>query len=496
MNFVSIEFFLIVILTLFLYFICPKKYRWYVLLASSGYFYIVASGKRAFLLATAMIMVTYISAIYIEKAREDRKKRKFILSLTVIGLIGILAVTKTKGYAMSDIRWFVVPLGVSYYTFSLVGYLVDVYSNRQRAEKKFLKLFLYTLYFPKIMQGPISKFRELGPKLIEGHAFDYQNFCYGLQRILWGYFKKLVIVERAAFMTKAIFDGDISDYSSGGVVLVIATIIATISHYCDFSGYMDIVIGVSQMMGIELDENFKQPFFSKTAAEFWRRWHITLGVWFKDYVYMALVINPIVIRIGKWTRDHIGKRVGKAVLTIVPLAVVWFLTGLWHGTGISYVLWGCYWGTIIILSNVFSPEIKKLTTMLRIKTDSADWKCFQTVRIFCVFMGGLLISTLVGYQQIGLYIGYVMKDFNIRRLAIDTFAAYRLDYINLVILIVAIVILWRVDAHQVKKSVRESIAAMNGISRWMIYTLLFLSVILLGIYGPGYTTSGFAYTHF
>ncbi len=496
MNFASVRFIVIVFATILAYFVCPKKYRWYVLLFSSCFFYIVAAGKKAFVAAILTVGIAYAAGIWIERSAGDKKKRKLILSASVIVLIGILVVTKLEKYFVQDIRWTVIPLGVSYYTFSIVGYLVDVYSKKQAPESNPLKLTLFTLYFPKIMQGPISKFRDLGPRLIEGHSLSYQNVCFGIQRILWGYFKKLVIVERAAFLTKTVFDGNLLDYSGGGAVLLLTTFIAVISHYCDFSGYMDIVIGISEIMGIELEENFRQPFFSKTAAEFWRRWHITLGVWFKDYVYMALVINPTIIRMGKWVRDHIGKRAGKSVLTVIPLAVVWILTGLWHGTGLSYVLWGCYWGIIIIISNVFSPEIKKLTAVLHIKTEASDWKLFQTVRTFLIFTGGLLISTLVGYRQIRQYLWFVVKDFGLGRFNEVTFAALGMDHTNFIILMIAVIVLWFTDVQQVSGSVREKIAEMNGIGRWFLYAALFLSVLVLGIYGPGYSTSGFAYAHF
>lgn len=496
MNFASIYFVLFVAATVLMYFLCPGKCRWYVLLISSCFFYIVAAGKRAFAVAILTVGITYIAAVWIERSKEDKKRRKLFLSAAVIVLTGILAVTKLKKFFMQDISWVIVPLGISYYTFSMIGYLVDVFSRKQAAERNPFKLTLYTLYFPKIMQGPISKFKDLGPRLIESHSLTYQNFCFGLQRILWGYFKKLVIVERATLLTGSIFDGNISDYSGGGAVLLIATFIATIRMYCDFSGYMDIVIGISQIMGIELDENFRQPLFSKSAAEFWRRWHITLGAWFKDYIYMALVINPTVIRIGKWVRDHVGKRAGKAVLTVIPLAVVWFLTGLWHGTGVDYILWGCYWGTLIIVSNVFSPEIKKLARFLHIKTDAPDWKLFQMVRTFGIFTGGLLISTYVGVRQLRQYAWYLLKDFGIGRLSFEALASYGLNWTNFVILAAAVMILWIVEVQQLKGSVRAKIADMNGICRWVLYAALFLSVVYFGLYGPGYSTSTFGYVHF
>lgn len=495
MNFVSAQFFIVVFATVVLYFVIPIKFRWYALFAASCYFYVMAAGKEAFFVAFVTIGIAHLSAIRIEKAAEDREKKKLYLSISVIIIVGLLAVFKLKRYVAYDMGWLIVPLGVSYYTFSLIGYLADVYYKKESAEKNILKLALYTLYFPKIMQGPISKFRIIGPKLIKGHVWDYQRVCYGLQLILWGYFKKLVIAERAALMTEAVFH-DFAYYRGGGAVLLAATVIATFRHYCDFSGYMDIVIGISQIMGIELENNFKQPFFSKSAAEFWRRWHITLGVWFKDYVYMPLVIHPRVIRFSGWMRTHFGKRAGKAVLIIIPLASVWLLTGIWHGTGVRYIAWGVYWGTIIIFSDIFAPEIGRLTKVLRINTQTFDWHLFQMVRTFVLFMAGLLCSTFVGLRELKLYAWIVIKKFNLSQLWDKSIYSFGLDKNNMIILCVSIMILMIAEVYQQKGSVREKLGSLNAVSRWIIYAVAVLYVAFFGVYGPGYSTRDFAYMFF
>ena len=494
MSFVSSQFFIIVISTIVFYFLLPKNYRWYVLLAASGVFYYFAAGLSASLIMLASVGIAFFAGLWIEKTNGDRKKKKLILSIGVTILLCILAITKIKRYTDS-LSWVIIPLGISYYSFSLIGYLVDVYAKKQKAEINFLKFLLCALFFPKVMQGPISKFRDIGPKLIEGHSFSYDNLCLGLQLIIWGYFKKLVISERTSMFISSLFE-DIHNFELGGFTLIIATILGAVGVYCDFSGYMDIVTGISQIMGIELDKNFDRPFFTRSAAEFWRHWHMTLGAWFRDYVYMPLVINPRVINISKWVRKKFGKRAGKAVLTIIPTGVVWFLTGLWHGTGVNYLVWGCYWGTIIIVSNVFEPEFKKLTKLLRINTDSADWRIFQTIRTFCFYLGGVLISTLLGVQNLKTYFRIILKDFGFGRMDPGSFIPYGLSVTNFKILIFAVFILWFVEKKQAGGSVREAVAKMNLPAKWSLYALEFLIVILVGIYGAGYTTKGFAYAFF
>lgn len=495
MNFISAQFFIVVFITVVMYFSIPVKFRWYVLFVTSCYFYVITAGWGVLLITSVIIGIAYISAIRIEQAAGDRAKKKLYLAAAVIIIVGLLAVFKLKRYVPYDMGWLIVPLGVSYYTFSLIGYLVDVYYRKDLAEKNILKLALYTLYFPKIMQGPISKFRIIGPKLTEGHVWDYQRACYGLQLILWGYFKKLVIAERAALMTETVFQ-DFSGYSGGGAVLIAATVIATFRHYCDFSGYMDIVIGISQIMGIEMENNFKQPFFSKSAAEFWRRWHITLGVWFKDYVFMPLVIHPRVIRFSGWMRAHFGKRAGKAVLTVIPLASVWLLTGIWHGTGVRYIVWGVYWGSIIIFSDIFAPEISRLTKVLRINTQTFDWHIFQILRTFVLFMAGLLCSTFVGIRELRLYAWIVIRKFNLSQLWDKTIYSFGLDKNNMKILCISIVILMIAEVYQQKGSVREKIGDLNAVSRWIIYAAAVLYVAFFGVYGSGYSTRDFAYMFF
>ena len=495
MSFVSLQFFTIAISAVLLYFLAPRKYRWYVLLASSCWFYFAAAGTAGFLTALASIAVTYFAAGWIEKTTGDRRQRRLYLTVAVVILIGVLAVFKITGHLSISLGWLVMPLGISYYTFSLVGYLMDVYYKKQAAEHNFCKLLLYALYFPKIMQGPISKFREIAPRLTEGHDFDYQRFCFGLQLMLFGYFKKLVIADRAAMLTVGFFQ-DLANYDSGSAILVLVTLLATLRHYCDFSGYMDIVIGLSQMMGIRLEENFKQPFFSRTAAEFWRRWHITLGVWFKDYVYMPLVIHPTVIKISGNARKRWGKRVGKSMLSVIPLAIVWVLTGLWHGTGISYVLWGVYWGTIIIISNVFAPELKMLPEKLRLNTDSIPYHMFQTLRTFSLFVLGLLLSTLVGWRRLPVYFRILFGRPLVSGLFNGCLYNFGITRADLIVLLAAIALLWIIEILQQKYVVREKIAGLAAPVRWIIYGLGLLAVVFFGIYGPEATASGFAYMFF
>ncbi|MBP5465014.1 MAG: MBOAT family protein, partial [Treponema sp.] len=267
----------------------------------------------------------------------------------------------------------VIPLGASYVSFSIISYLIDIYWERDKADKNFLQYFLYILFFPKISQGPINKHKSLAQILYEGQELTYKNFCFGSQRMLYGLFKKLVLAERLSMITYGILP-NLENYS--GSMIAVATVFAAIELYCDFSGYMDIILGFTECLGIQMDENFRRPFFSKSTSEFWRRWHISLGVWFKDYIYTPLVMSSTVKRLGKWCRKRIGKEFGNGLMKTIALSAVWLLTGLWHGTGANYIAWGCMCGTVIILSTLLEGVYKKIIAFLHINTEAPSWKLF------------------------------------------------------------------------------------------------------------------------
>lgn len=443
-----------------------------------------------------MTMIVYNAAILIENTDETKKRsRRLFLTAIILILSAILALVKCD--VKFDLKFIniVYPIGVSYYTFSMISYLVDVYWRNDQAEHNLFRLLLYIIYFPKIMQGPIARHKELAEQLAERHHFSYQNFCFGLQRMIWGFFKKLVIAERAGVVALQVF-GNYEDY--GGCILFIGIMLETVQLYCDFSGYMDIAIGISQTFGITLDENFNHPFFSKSAEEFWRRWHITLGAWFKDYVYMpiAFVISPKLIKLNAWMKKHVGKQAGKAVMTVIPLTAVWFLTGLWHGTGFNYIVWGMYWGSIILFSNLCSGKVRQLTDWLHINTQSSSWKMFQMVRTFLLFCISQLII-VPGDLKISFEIlKKFVLDPRIWELVDGTLYALGLDRINFQLMLVCIGILWTVSIVQEKCRIRERVANWNFVFRCLFYCLAIWSVMVFGMYGPNYDANAFLYMNF
>jgi len=294
LPFTSFLFFIFAAYTVLLYYLAPKRYQWLVAMLASIAFYASYGVERLpFILASSLI--AYFAARKMDKLQreikqpaEAKKKCKPVLYLALAGLIRLLLYAKIGTWVMQSVgaalklggaetAKAIVALGVSYYTFSLISYVADVYWRKDKAETNYLHLLAFTIYFPKILQGPISRHKELAPQMFEGHSFDYTRFCFGVQRMLWGYFKKLVIADRLAIFVNTVF-GSVANET--GAHLLVAAVFFVVQSYCDFSGCMDIALGFSECLGLKLAENFNHPFFSKSAAEFWRRWHMSLGTWF------------------------------------------------------------------------------------------------------------------------------------------------------------------------------------------------------------------------
>lgn len=394
----------------------------------------------------------------------------------------------------AKLTYWIIPVGFSYYSLSLIGYLADVYWRKEKAEKNYFKLLLFTIYFPKILEGPVSKHRTIAERLNKGHAFNYDHFCFGLQRVVWGFFKKWVIADRVSTLVNTVFN---NPKSHSGSEFLVAALFAAVQLYCDFSGCMDMGLGISECFGITLEENFNRPFFSRSAAEFWRRWHITLGTWFKDYVFMPISVSSGWIKLTGRIRKRFGKRTGKIFSTVIPLSAVWLLTGLWHGTGANYIVWGIYWGVLIILSNILEPEFKKVTNWLKINTDSPDYRFFQKVRTFLFFVISRIISLPRTLDTTGYVFKSIFTDFAPWKLVDGTLFTLGINRPQFVVVMLAIALLIFVSVKQEQGiHIRQWIAARPLVVRWIIYYAVIFSVLVFGAYGVGFNAASFVYMAF
>ena len=487
MTFVTITFLLFLTLAFLFYYLVPKHDQWIVLLVFSVIFYLFAGWEKLIFVFIAACIAFFVG----------RNCTKVNLTLGIVLIVCSLFYVKAGTAVLEALRFkgsIIVPLGISYYSFSIIGYMLDVYYKKIEPEGNLLRFLLYMIYFPHILEGPIPRYGKLASQLFEGHVFDYKGFCFGVQRALWGYFKKLVIADRISIYTSEVF----TNYTSySGIYFFTAVVLSSIQLYADFSGCMDIALGVSECFGITLDENFKRPFFAKNAAEFWRRWHITLGFWFKDYVYMHLAIHSGLLKLSKRAKDRVSKRFGKSLITIIPLAVVWILTGLWHGTGADYILWGMYWGLIIILSTVFSKEWKALNTKLGMDVKSKGFQRFQMIRTFFVFSGARLL-TAPGDLKVSFYM--LKKMFSLWKWKEFFRGGALVDGIfiwDVILVFAGILLLYIVGKKQEKGiSIREKISEYSIPLRWVFYYGLFFATLVFGIYGPGFKAGDFVYIQF
>ena len=332
MLFNSLHFLIFLPIVLILYFKTAHKYRWIVLLTASLYFYMTWNAKYIVLILFSSI-IDYFVAHQLDKTNEIRT-RKFLLAISIISNLGLLFTFKYFNFfADSFSKIFslpptiinvILPVGISFYTFQALSYTIDVYKKEIKAEKHFGIFLIFITYFPQLVAGPIERAKNLLPQFFEKHSFSYDKFTNGLMLVLWGFFKKIVIADRVAVLVNAVYNSP-TDYT--GIPLILATILFAFQIYCDFSGYSDIAIGVARMMGFRLMTNFKRPFLATSIADFWKRWHISLSTWFRDYLYFPLGGNRV--KVYRWYAN---------------LFLVFVVSGLWHGANWTFVFWGVLHG--------------------------------------------------------------------------------------------------------------------------------------------------------
>lgn len=528
MIFTSLSFIIFLAVLLIVYYAIPSRFRWIVLLVGSLVFYCMAGLQfLPFILFTSMS--TFLGARQIGKVwqkqkdalsqegldslqkksvrQQYQKSAKRYLVVTLVVNLLILCYSKYTKFFIPQINELlqaigisfsvsnssiIVPLGISYYTFSTLGYLLDVYWKRYQSEENPARFLLYTCYFPHILQGPIARYNRLGERLKAVTPLNARRLLYGFQLMLWGFFKKLVIADRASIFVNGILN---STVSASGALMLLSVFLDVLCIYTDFSGCMDIARGASSLFGIELDLNFNRPFFSKSVTEFWRRWHMSLGSWFKDYVYYPISTSSWLKKLVK-RRKQANPRHRQAIATLFPVCCTWILTGVWHGSGLPYIAWGIYYAFMIMCSVTFQPEFHKLTTRLKIRTDTLSWRAFQAFRTTCIFAFGRL---LVRPDDL-LYSARMLKRFifNFEPWAMfdGKIFQYGLSAPDFNVLIICTVILLLVSLYQRKGSVRDALNRQNTPVVYAAMLLCIFGILILGIYGPGYSASTFAYMNY
>lgn len=498
MQFNSVNFMLYFPIVIGLYFVIPSKWRKMWLLLASYYFYMSWNAKYVLLIGTSTI-ATYICGLLLSKCMKEKaavwKKKTIIVSCMILNL-GILAVFKYGNFTIDSVNAILkmfhmnvidrkidllLPVGISFYTFQALGYIVDVYRGDVEAEKDFCRYALFVSFFPQLVAGPIERSKNLLNQMrgIEKiRLWNARRVTSGAILMVWGFFMKMVISDRIALLVNQVFD----NYRVyGSTELILAALGFTVQIYCDFGSYSIIAIGAAKIMGFELMENFNTPYFARNIRDFWSRWHISLSTWFKDYLYIPLGGN----RKGKWRKA-------------LNLMIVFLVSGLWHGARWNFVAWGGIHGLYQVIGDLSRHTKEKIIKRLQIKTECMSWKLLQTVITF-----SLVVFAWVFFRADSITDAlYFIKRMLIRQtpwaLFDGTIYTLGLDATEMNILIFSIIVLLLVDLIKYRKKINldEFLFEQNIWFEWLVLIVLIGMIFVFGEYGPAFDVQQFIYFQF
>lgn len=525
MAFVSSTFILFLAATVVLYYLVPMRARWMLLLAASAVFYL-SGGVKPIVYLLFTITTTYAAGILLDRMNRQRadipkadkaaqeklkKRKKAVVAVTLLLNFGLLYCLKYLSFTVdavaSLLRHFgssvtprvpdlLMPLGVSFFIFQTSGYVIDCYRGKYPAQRNYAKYALFAAFFPQMVQGPIARYDRLSPLLYEGHAPDAENLRRGIQLMLWGYFKKMVIADRAAVLVNAFF----ADYDAyGGAVAAFSIFFYCINLYCDFSGGIDITRGAAELFGVQMEKNFERPIFATSLAAYWRRWHITLGGWMRDYVFYPISLSKPFGRLGKWSREKLGGKLGKIFPTSCATFIVYLLIGIWHGANFRYIAYGFWNGAIITSSLLLAGPYAKAKEKLHIREQSAVWKLYCMARTaFIVFLGRYITRAprlLVGLELI--VRTFNPWQFRAEQLWNGALLQMGLTGQDLAIVGVAVLVMLLAEWYEEKYgSVRDTLAKQSGWVQWLFIIIPLLTLFFFGIFRGSYISSEFIYKQY
>lgn len=496
MLFNSIDFLVFFPLVLLFYFILPPKIRWIWLLLSSYYFYMSWNPRYAVLIALSTVL-TYASGLLIDRANQykDETKRirwkKIWVAASFLSNLAILFFFKYYGFFTANLNGLfaglglslraplldlVLPVGISFYTFQALGYTVDVYRQEIAPCRNLFRYALFVSYFPQLVAGPIERSKNLIAQLEVPHFFDADRVRDGLLLMLFGLFQKIVVADRLAIVVQVVFE----EYAAlPGVAVCIGLILFAFQIYCDFGGYSNIAIGAAQVMGIELMVNFRQPYLSRSCGEFWRRWHISLSSWFRDYLYIPMGGS----RCSK-LRKHFN------------LMVTFLVSGLWHGASWSFVVWGGLNGLYQVVGEWLAPVRERFWRPICPNRDHPVRKALQIATTFvCIDFAWLFFCS--GSFRWGLaMLRHMVTDFRLPELLQGGWMELGLNGVGWMVLLLSLAALVVSDCLTARRPMRPVLTAQPLPIRWTIYLLGLFAVLLFGVYGPGFSESQFLYFQF
>lgn len=497
MLFNSTDFLLFFPIVTLIYYILPLRLRYLWLLGCSYYFYMCWNPKYIVLLLFSTI-VTYFSGLFMEACKRSNLSvtHKTIVKKTCVAgslllnlaLLGLFKYFNLFGSIFSRLLGFLhidftvptfdllLPVGISFYTFQALSYTMDVYRNEIYAEKNFFKYALFVSFFPQLVAGPIERSRNLLVQISENHKLKYENFRDGIFLIFWGYFLKLVLADRIAIVVDTVYENP-AMYS--GFYIIVATVLFAFQILCDFNGYTTIARGAAQIMGFRLMENFNAPYYACSVAEFWRRWHISLTSWFKDYLYIPLGGN----RKGKFRK-------------YLNIMIVFMTSGLWHGASFAFILWGGLNGFYQVIGEILKPVRNYLVNKYHICRETFSHYFLKVLFTFVLvdfawlfFRAGTMENSKELFKYMFRFNPEILIDGSLYTLGLQEYEFYFL-FLSLIILGIADYFKYR------KINILEKLGQQGIWFRSVAFVLLFWSVILFGVFGPDYEASQFIYFQF
>ena len=485
MIFNSAEFLVFYPLVLLFYFVLPKKLKWPLLLAASYFFYMIWNPPLIFLILFTTA-VSYVSAIIIEKT-ENKARKKFWLAMTLITSLGVLFFFKYFNFladsAISVWNFFggnaddlvlklILPVGISFYTFQTLSYVIDVYRGDIKAERHFGWYALFVSFFPQLVAGPIERPDNLLPQLKADHKLEASNAFAGIQKMAVGFFKKIVVADLIAEFVNSVYN---SPESATGLGIVIASVLFSVQIYCDFSGYTDIAIGCARVMGIRLMQNFNRPYQARSIKEFWARWHISLSTWFRDYLYIPLG----------------GNRCSKA-RHFFNIFVVFFVSGLWHGASWTFVVWGVLHGVYQIVGALTKKPRERIYKALKIKTESLAFVLWQRFWTFVLVCFSWIFFRANSFSDALLLIQRLFTEWNTGFFT-ETLSSMGITVTAVLVTLLSVLIMSMLDTITNDEKIGESgTASRQYTALWILFVVAIAWCLLLSVGGA----SAFIYFQF
>lgn len=463
MLFNSLSFAIFLPIVFILYWAIPDKYRWIVLFISSYYFYMSWNVKYVALILFTTV-ISYGCALGLERVQQQQKKKLLIVS-TLVASLGCLFFFKYFNFASKSVAELLnlctikvhpvtlnllLPVGISFYTFQTLGYVIDVYRGEVKAEKHFGKYATFIAFFPQLVAGPIERTKNLLPQIVGEHKFNYEKATAGLRLMAWGFFKKMVVADTLAVYIDTVYD---NLHSYTGFPLLVVSLLFSVQIYCDFAGYSDIAIGTAKLFDVDLMKNFDSPYFSASVKEFWARWHISLSTWFRDYVYIPLGGNRV--SKGKNARN---------------LMVTFLVSGLWHGANWTYVIWGGIHGAVQVIEKFLFPKNKS-------QQGKAGWWCKVVVTFFFCTFAWIFFRASTLSDAIYVITHMFAGIGNLGAYTANIFTLLGLDKITLIGMVISLLLLAWFDYRSLKENVLEQLSEKKTWIRWMIYVIFILFLI-------------------